>query len=332
MRHAPSILLQPVFDRKLGHAGYCPCTFVLFDEKLSNRTQCNNSLHMERARKSLNEVAEAGEYVAVAVAAVGCLDTITAVESVVRKTKAGSVMWLKARGAGQDAAKSRAWGAVIKGLGHLKVLKTLDLEGMRGVESRAPLGGALARLNKTLKGLEIRDTDWLYPLPNTTGELTGLVGLRISDNSQAVALPEGVFDRLTALDDLRAMGNGQLTFIPGLEKNTALRVLNLSHNNLTAIPSLDWKRSTRLEYLFLQNNRLTQIPAGVQQLTKLKYLDVSGNAIASLDNLNLSPSHRLTSNGTKVRLGGNPVCANATVGAHQWSVVGTSLVKWDVSC
>jgi Leucine-rich repeat (LRR) protein len=239
-------------------------------------------------------------------------------------------MWFKGCGAGQDAEKSRAWGEVIKGLGHLTALKTLDLEGMRGVESRAPLDGALTRLNKTLKGLEIRDTDWLYPLPNTTGKLTGLLALRISNNPRAVALPVGVFGRLTALGDLRAHRNGQLTSIPSLVKNTALRTLILHGNNLTAIPSLEWTRSTKLETLILQNNRLTQIPVGVQQLTKLKDLDMSGNAIASLDNLGL---RRPASNDTKVWLGGNPVCANnATAGVHQLSGMGVSLVKWVVSC
>ena len=80
--------------------------------------------------------------------------------------------------------------------------------------------------------------------------------------------------------------NNELTSIPSLMKNTGLTILKLQNNHLSLIPSLE--TNVALKALFMQSNRLTTIPSFVNRLPRLKLLDVSDNAITSLDTLRVT--------------------------------------------
>ena len=62
---------------------------------------------------------------------------------------------------------------------------------------------------------------------------------------------------------------------------SALRVLDLSYNQLTSLPMEIWQL-TSLERLDLDGNQLTSLPAEIGQLTSLTYLNLSDNRLTSL--------------------------------------------------
>ena len=80
--------------------------------------------------------------------------------------------------------------------------------------------------------------------------------------------------------------NNELASIPSLMKNTGLTILKLQNNNLSLMPSLE--TNVALKALSMQSNRLTTIPSFVNRLPRLKLLDVSDNAITSLDTLRVT--------------------------------------------
>ena len=60
----------------------------------------------------------------------------------------------------------------------------------------------------------------------------------------------------------------------------SLRRLNLSHNNLTSIPSIE--SLSMLEELYLDNNEIERIPSTIGELHKLRVLELSCNSLARI--------------------------------------------------
>jgi len=94
------------------------------------------------------------------------------------------------------------------------------------------------------------------------------------------SLSVGVFDGLTALQDLDLSGN-MLTRLPVGVFNglPAIVSLHLDSNALTSLPAGVFDRMTGVTHLYLENNRLMSLPVGVfDELTVLKTLHLSSNA------------------------------------------------------
>ena len=181
--------------------------------------------------------------------------------------------------------------------------------------------------NTALARLYVRNNRITRPFDLTKN--TALEKLDLSDNplSEVPSLKTN-----TALFWVRMILNNlesNLTQLPDLATNTALETLYFSGNSLS---SSSWPQSlerlTMLKHITLNSNQLTTIPAFVYRLPHLIYLDVSDNAITSLDELMVTGDSNAQSgrnNETFLLLGNNPVCVNGTSG-------GSLDAKWNVSC
>ena len=177
--------------------------------------------------------------------------------------------------------------------------------------------------NTALGYLYVRNNHITLPFVLTKN--TALVRLDLSDNPLSGTPSLQMNSALEAL----WMNFNNLTQLPDLATNTALDTLGFSSNSLS---SSSWPQSlerlTMLKYIFMNSNRLATIPAFVDRLPHLIYLDVSDNAITSLDELMVTGDSNAQSgrnNETFLLLGGNPVCVNGTSG-------GSLDAKWNVSC
>ena len=94
------------------------------------------------------------------------------------------------------------------------------------------------------------------------------------------SLPEQI-GNLTALKVLN-LSNNQLTTLPEQIRNlTALTVLNLARNQLTTLPE-QIGNLTALKSLDLSQNQLTTLPEKIGKLTALNFLDLSQNQLTTL--------------------------------------------------
>ncbi len=86
------------------------------------------------------------------------------------------------------------------------------------------------------------------------------------------------FKKLTSLDlsqnKISSVADAKLGNLP------ALTTLNLSENSLTSFPVITSGQFGSLETLNLSNNKLTSLPSGVQYLSALTTLDLSGNSLS----------------------------------------------------
>ena len=177
--------------------------------------------------------------------------------------------------------------------------------------------------NTALARLYVRNNRITLPFDLTKN--TALEKLDLSDNPLSGTPSLQMNSALEAL----WMNFNNLTQLPDLATNTALDTLSFSGNSLS---SSSWPQSlerlTMLKLISMNNNRLATIPAFVDRLPHLIYLDVSDNAITSLDELMVTGDSNAQSgrnNETFLLLGGNPVCVNGTSG-------GSLDAKWNVSC
>ena len=177
--------------------------------------------------------------------------------------------------------------------------------------------------NTALGYLYVRNNHITLPFVLTKN--TALVRLDLSDNPLSGNPSLQMNSALEAL----WMNFNNLTQLPDLATNTALDTLGFSGNSLS---SSSWPQSlerlTMLKYISMNSNRLATIPAFVDRLPHLIYLDVSDNAITSLDELMVTGDSNAQSgrnNETFLLLGNNPVCVNGTSG-------GSLDAKWNVSC
>ena len=281
--HIPT--LQPVFDPRLGSSAYeyCPCNFVVFREQLNSSGRCGDDIR-NTTRTSLRGIAEAGQYVSVAVVVAACPETIPVIQNLARKSDKSRVLMLfnhvaDATGrAGRDA--SRAWGKVFHELGgavsHMRVFM---VRGMRGNESHAALNATMGRL-ANLQLLSISDSDWHDPIPGTVRKLGHLRDLRANRNRRLVRLPVlGELGHLVHLTTLSLHGN-RLTELHLPKSDTALHLLNLDvqDNELSQITALE--KATALKKLYLGQNHLTVIP-NLSKNTALLHIGVGNNRLRS---------------------------------------------------
>ena len=120
-------------------------------------------------------------------------------------------------------------------------------------------------------------------IPDSIGNLTDLVSLRLVDN-YLTTLPDSI-GNLTNLRELRLYKN-QIRNLPDSIANLQnLTWLSLSLNRLTVFPE-QIAELTNLIGLRLNGNQLTVLPQSITKLTSLTHLDLSGNLLVDLSILN----------------------------------------------
>ena len=99
-------------------------------------------------------------------------------------------------------------------------------------------------------------------------------------------LPDGVFDNLAALEELRLFNNNLTTLPDGVFDNLAvLEELDLEGNDLTTLPDGVFDNLAALERLNLGLNALTTLPNGVfDNLAALTFLTLTRNDLTALPN------------------------------------------------
>ena len=114
--------------------------------------------------------------------------------------------------------------------------------------------------------------------------LSSVEDLRIESNESLSELPDGVFDDLTSLRNLGVVHNAIEELPDGaFEDLSSLESLDLRANNLSAVQDGAFDDLTRLTNLSLNNNELTEIPEGAfDNLAKIERLDLGKNALTSL--------------------------------------------------
>ena len=94
------------------------------------------------------------------------------------------------------------------------------------------------------------------------------------------SIPASLFERCRKLHTLQYAGNG-LTKLPVTIFHPALKVLDVSENNLTVIPD-GVSKCSQLEELDLHSNLLTAYPSSSFVLKALKSLILSGNPVTTI--------------------------------------------------
>lgn len=157
-----------------------------------------------------------------------------------------------------------------------------------------------------LRKLELRYNSIKILLPKTFSELKELDRLDLSYN-QIKTLPEEVFKGLVHLTGLNLKGNGIESIKPSAFEDLAnLQTLNLRNNSLRKLDGSMFQGLVSVEHILfdfnnirsiengtfdglaylstldLEHNVLNKIPADLLETAKLKVLDLSSNAFASL--------------------------------------------------
>jgi Leucine-rich repeat (LRR) protein len=154
-----------------------------------------------------------------------------------------------------------------------------------------------------LTELSISCLDKREPLPETIGALAKLKVLKVDNGNgcrMSASLPESI-GQLEALETLIWHGaqNLQRAFPRSLSRLTALRVLDLGGNRLTALPGFVAELH-HLQELRLDFNRLTSLPDFLGELRELRVLALGGNDLDDLpDSFSKLPA------GVAIALGNN---------------------------
>jgi Leucine-rich repeat (LRR) protein len=119
----------------------------------------------------------------------------------------------------------------------------------------------------------------LVKFPAVVLTFKNLHTLNISYN-RIDSIPANLFDKCRKLHTLQYAGNG-LTELPATVFHPALKVLDVSENNLTSIPDAVSKCS-QLEELDMHSNQLSSYPSSSFVLKALKSLILSGNPITTV--------------------------------------------------
>lgn len=77
------------------------------------------------------------------------------------------------------------------------------------------------------------------------------------------------------------LAGNHLQILQGLSHYVNLRILDLSRNKLSVIPS-EISQLSNLRVLDIKHNALTSLPGGFRKLRQLRFLDVSGNRLTTL--------------------------------------------------
>ena len=111
-------------------------------------------------------------------------------------------------------------------------------------------------------------------LPESICNLTSLRTLVVTGSPNFNKLPDN-FGRLQSLERLVVGYSGSMIFqLPSLSGLCSLRKIQLHACNLREIPSENFQLSS-LEFLNMRGNHFSCIPDGINQLYKLKLLDLS---------------------------------------------------------
>ena len=90
-------------------------------------------------------------------------------------------------------------------------------------------------------------------------------------------MPEWVWEQ-TNVETLVLADNGLTEVSVRIGDMRALRMLDLGHNRLTAVPEALGDLDPLSDFLYLHDNKLTSLPSSLERLTKLRYLNISENA------------------------------------------------------
>jgi Leucine-rich repeat (LRR) protein len=90
-------------------------------------------------------------------------------------------------------------------------------------------------------------------------------------------MPESVWEQ-AELETLVLADNDLCDVSGQIGRLRRLRMLDLGHNRLTAVPDSLGDLESLTDFLYLHDNRLSSLPASLERLTKLRYLNISGNA------------------------------------------------------
>jgi Leucine-rich repeat (LRR) protein len=93
---------------------------------------------------------------------------------------------------------------------------------------------------------------------------------------QLGCIPEYVWEH-TELQTLVLAENGLTELSGQIGSLKRLRMLDLGHNLLTRLPEELSELDGLSDFLYLHDNRLTSLPDSLEQLTKLRYLNISQN-------------------------------------------------------
>ena len=90
-------------------------------------------------------------------------------------------------------------------------------------------------------------------------------------------VPESVWDEIE-LETLVLADNGLTEVSERVGRLKRLRMLDLGHNQLAAIPEAIGELDGLTDFLYLHDNRLSTLPSSIGRLTRLRYLNLSENA------------------------------------------------------
>lgn len=103
-------------------------------------------------------------------------------------------------------------------------------------------------------------------------------------------------------DTLDLSGQGLQKMEQDIFKQTNLKSLNVSNNNLTGALPAEIRQLTKLQYLNAADNQMTGVPAEIGQLSNLLELNLANNQLTGLPNElgNLKNLKTLNLSGNKV--------------------------------
>jgi len=179
---------------------------------------------------------------------------------------------------------------------------------MKGIQSLNISNNALTALTDEL--LQLRKLSVLHAAGNQLTSITpeldqlGFLEYIFLNNNSLTALPQGIYE-LDFLKDLDGSHN-QLTSIEKFDSRV-LESLNVSHNRLTALPSLSRQQKLinlsashnqltafpeeipfkNLQTIDLSFNNITQLPADLSVFSELKSLNLKGNPISETERLRI---------------------------------------------